>query len=81
MGISCSGSASTVLFTKSVTRRGHLPHIWVPLHSGKGALVVADTFTDTAYNASAVFSAFPITSATWVIIETTDTWTPPAAYA
>ncbi len=64
--------------TKGIGIRGFLPNVWLPLHGGPGTINSRDTFTDTAYNASATFIVF-ISAAgnTWIIFEESDTWSPP----
>lgn len=81
--VSCdTGSTSaTMSSTLSLIQRAYAPNLWVPLHSGRGSLNSRDTFTDTSYNASATFKVFCIgNSATngFVIVEETDTWSPPS---
>lgn len=76
MGISSFGSSSTTAGATALMNRGWLPNIWQPLHNGLGSIADTDTFTDTAYNASAVFR--PLTYSSYaLIVETTDTWTAP----
>ena len=59
-------------------KRGWLPNMWNPIHTGTGTLSDQDTFTDTSYNASAVFRAFTYSSSYVIIMEETDTWTLPS---
>lgn len=63
-----------------LAQRSYVPNLWLPLHAGRGAVNSRDTFTDTNYNPSASFMIFcnaNNTSSGFVIIETTDTWSPP----
>lgn len=76
---SCTGDSSTTVGVLLQVRRGFLPNLWNPLHSGIGALTSDDTFTDPAYNASALFQIAPASSTTAAIIEMSDTWVVPTA--
>lgn len=74
--ITISPSASLGL-----AQRGYVPNLWLPLHAGRGTVNSRDTFTDTSYSASATFCCFCIgnsTSSGFVIVEETDTWSPPS---
>lgn len=85
MAIACPGAQASVSATKSIYRRGWMPNLWVPLHNGRGVTNVTadrDTFTNTAYNGSALFRVIgtyePDTySYPWVIFEETSTWSAP----
>lgn len=73
--ITISPSASLGL-----AQRGYVPNLWLPLHAGRGTVNSRDTFTDTNYNPSATFCCFCIGNAAssgFVIVEETDTWSPP----
>lgn len=86
LAVGCPGAQATISATKSILRRGWLPNLWVGLHNGRGATgnltTDKDTFTNTAYNASATFeildcySTFAI-NYPWFIFEKTDTWVAP----
>lgn len=74
---SLTASPSTTL---SLPIRGYIPNLWAPLHGGRGSINSRDTFTDTAYNPSATFRCFCIgnnPTSGFVIVEETDTWSPP----
>lgn len=76
----CNGSTTSSVGPLALIRRGAIPNLWNPLHSGHGTLSEVDTFEDTTYNPSAIFrSLSSATSAagTFVIMEETDTWSPP----
>lgn len=76
MGLSSFGSSTTSSGVTALMNRGWLPNIWQPLHNGLGSMTDADTFTDSAYNASASFR--PIVYSTYALfVETTDTWAAP----
>ncbi|WP_430317509.1 hypothetical protein [Pseudomonas nitroreducens] len=78
VGVHCIGSNTTTPNTLAVNKRGWVPNIWNPLHSGIGVVTSDDTFTDTGYSPSAVFNIAPAGTAVAVIIETTDTWSLPS---
>lgn len=79
LAIHCSGASGGTAGTLAIIRRGFFPNLWGPLHNGIGSVATADTFTDTAYNASAVFRGIPAApSGAWIIAEETDTWADPA---
>lgn len=61
----------------SIPRRGWMPNLWSGLHLNKGSVTDADTFTDTAYNPSATFKLLSSNSTANIIMEETDTWSPP----
>lgn len=79
----CPGAQATVNTAKSILRRGWMPHLWAALHSEKGLTVVdRDTFTNTAYNASAIFRVLELYNSysggyPWIIFEETNTWSNP----
>ena len=77
-----TGSATTSgSSTLALPQRGYIPNIWVPLHGGRGSVNSRDTFTDTSYNASSAFTLFCVAAAAgsgFVIMETSDTWSPPS---
>lgn len=79
VAVSDFGSATTSVGVLAINRRGWLPNLWNPVHNGMGGgtLVDGDTFTDTVYNAAAVFRVFDSPSYGSVIIEETDTWVKP----
>lgn len=81
--VGCSGSSTiTVAPAKGLFERAYVPQLWEPIHSGSGAVNTRDTWTDTAYNGSAIFEQFMGAAAGTsgqVIVETTATWNPPAA--
>lgn len=78
--LSDTGSQTTALTAaKALSRRGVMPNLWNPQHGGFGALNVRDTWTDTVYNGSAVFSEVSTTvNSAFIVIETTNTWSPPS---
>lgn len=79
LAIHCAGTSGATLGTLAMARRGFFPNLWGPLHNGIGSVTVSDTFTDTAYNPSAVFRGIPASSTTaWIIAEETNTWANPA---
>ncbi|TAA42932.1 hypothetical protein EAT51_04330 [Pseudoxanthomonas winnipegensis] len=71
------GSGTTTYGVLSINRRGWLPNLWNPIHNDIGGSVVdQDTFTDTVYNASAIFRIYD-SSVGLLIMEETDTWVKP----
>lgn len=78
VGAHCTGSNTTTPNALAVNKRGWLPNVWNPLHSGIGTVTSDDTFADTGYSPSASFNIAPQATATAVIIETTDTWSLPS---
>lgn len=77
VAISDYGSTNTTFGVLGINRRGWVPNLWNPIHSGIGGSVAGqDTFTDTAYNPSAIFRVFDSNSGV-AIIEETDTWSRP----
>lgn len=76
-----TGNATTTSSASlSLIERAYFPNLWVPLHAGHGAVNSRDTFTNTAYNASATFRVFTFLAAVgggFLIIEETDTWSGP----
>ena len=77
-----TGSITTASSTSiSLQQRAYVPNLWLPLHAGRGAVNSRDTFTDTAYNASATFRIFcnsNVATAGFIVVEETDTWSPPS---
>lgn len=75
------GSTTTVPSgSKSIACRGWFPNVWMPRHSGSGAVLARDTWGDTPYNAAATFRAVTQLaggSASWLAVEDTDTWSAP----
>lgn len=76
VGINCSGSTTTTPNSMTIDRRGWLPHIWNPMHTGIGTLAEGDTMTDTAYHASANFVVLTQASG-FALLETSVTWSAP----
>jgi hypothetical protein len=76
VGVSCVGSSTTTANNMAIDRRGWLPHIWNPIHTGLGTLVEGDTMTDTAYHASANFVVLTQASG-FALLETSITWSYP----
>lgn len=61
-------------------QRAYVPNLWLPLHAGRGTVNSRDTFTDTAWNPGSTFCCFcnaNSSSSGFVIVEETDTWSPP----
>lgn len=77
LAVSCIGSSTTAAGVSAVHRRGWVPNVWNPVHTGLGTVTAADEFTDTRYAAGSVFRVIPASAATAVIIEVSDTWSPP----
>lgn len=78
VAIHCTGSNTTTPSNIAVNKRGWLPNVWNPLHSGIGIVTSDDTFTDTGYSATAVFVINPAATTIAAILETTDTWSVPS---
>lgn len=77
LAASCIGSSTVVAGESAVHRRGWVPNVWNPLHTGLGTVTADDEFTDTQYAAGSVFCVIPATSWIAAIIEASDTWSPP----
>jgi len=77
IGLSDAASITTTASVLQLIKRGWLPNAWNPLHTGRGSVSDIDTFTDTAYDATASFRGATTVSANWIIMEETDTWSPP----
>jgi hypothetical protein len=71
------GSTSTSPSNLGLPKRGWVPNLWNPLHAGRGSVAEVDTFTDTAYDATASFRAISSNTTGFVIMEETDTWSAP----
>lgn len=80
ISIGCIGSATTTTGTMVMMRRGWLPNIWQPLHSGIGGVGNGDTGADTPYHASSSFRILwsQATGTTSFIIEESDTYSAPS---
>lgn len=73
-----AASTSATPSTLGLIRRAYVPNMWSGLHTARGTLTDADTFTDVAYNPAATFRGLAGNiSSGWAIIEETDTWAPP----
>lgn len=72
----CLGSGTTTAGVLQQLRRGYLPDLWNPEHSGVGSITSADTFQDLS--TSATFRIVPASSTMACIVETTDTWAVPS---
>lgn len=77
IAVSDLASTSATPSILSLVKRAWVPNLWNPLHVGRGSLSDVDTFTDTAYNPSALFRGLSGISNPFVIIEETDTWSAP----
>lgn len=85
IAVCCPGAQASINSAKSILRRGWMPHLWAGLHYGRGLInptADRDTFTNTAYNASALFRVIGLydpdsISYPWVIFEETNTWSNP----
>ena len=77
IGASCTGSNTITVSVMAVVKRGWIPNLWNPVHSGIGSISSDDTFTDSAYAAGSNFVFITATSGVVGILETTDTWSPP----
>lgn len=78
VGATCAGSSSTTIGALAVHRRGWVPNLWNPVHSGMGGLTSDDTFTDSAYAAGSQFALIVASAGIGAIMETTDTWSAPS---
>lgn len=78
IAIGCSGSSTTSVGSMTMMRRGWLPNIWQPLHSGLGGIPSEDTGTDTPYSASALFRILETISGSALIVEESDTYSAPS---
>lgn len=74
----CSGGSTGSLGPTQLARRAWLPNCWAAMHSGPGSLSEGDDFTDTAYDAGALFKPIRSQGSGWVIAEISDTWSPPS---
>lgn len=80
VALGCGGSVSTTFDgALLVNRRAWVPNVYNPLHSNNGSLDDTFTFTDSAYNPSAQFQTIASLagSSGMLILERTDTWSPP----
>lgn len=77
IAVYCTGSSSTSAGATILVRRCWVPNWWSGIQSNFGALTSADTFTDSVYNASALFRPILNTSISGIYLETTDTWSMP----
>lgn len=77
IGITDIASQTTTAGVLAISRRAWLPHLWHPMHSTLGSVTANDTFSDSAYHPSARFHVIPASSGVALILETTDTWSPP----
>lgn len=73
-----NGSTTSTGGVLAINRRAWLPNLWNPVHSQLGgSMADQDTFTDSVYNASAIFRIFEAPGYGTAIIEETDTWVKP----
>ena len=77
IGLSDGASTTTTASVLQLLKRGWLPNAWNPIHTGRGSVSDIDTFTDTVYDATASFRGATTSGAPWIIMEETDTWSPP----
>jgi hypothetical protein len=77
VGVTDFASTTTTGSVLSLLKRGWIPGLWNPLHNGRGSVSDVDTFTDTTYNPSAEFRYLSATATAGLIMEITDTWSPP----
>lgn len=77
VGLNCRASVTATNSTLGLVKRGWLPNMWSPLHTGRGSVGDSDTFTDTAYDPSASFRLLGSGGTPCIIIEETDTWVSP----
>lgn len=78
VAVACSGAQSGSPTTLAINRRGYVPNLWNGVHLNRGTLNSMDTFGDSAYDPTANFIALVApNSSNFVIVEDTDTWTPP----
>ncbi len=76
--LGCGGASGTSPnYNIAAPRRGWIPNIWFPLHSGTNGMTSADSFSDTAYAAGALFRIVPTYTSGFVLLEESDTWNPP----
>lgn len=76
--LSCTGSAAGTVGGLAIRRRGWLPNLWNPSHSGAGSVTSDDVWTDSAYVSGSSFCAVLASAGSGIaILETTDTWTSP----
>ena len=78
MGLSDGWSTGTTTGANALVVRGWLPQVWSPLHCGIGGVTTDDTFTDSAYNPGSQFRVIAGSTTAAIIVETTDTWSPPS---
>lgn len=77
IGVHCCGSTNTTPGVLAIPKRGWLPNVWNPIHSGIGGVADGDVFTDSAYDPAASFRVLDSSGYGTIILETTDTWTKP----
>lgn len=80
IGVTDLASTTSTASSLSIVKRGWLPNVWNGIQNGRGTIDDTDTFQDIAYNPSALFRQLPVAAAASsgsIIIETSDTWSPP----
>lgn len=79
--IDCGATSTTPTPGIGLVTRGWLPNIRFPLHGGRGTANSRDTYTDTAYAAGfvgTVIAASNSASGGFLVVEGSDTWSPPS---
>lgn len=78
MAVTCTGSNTVTVGVLAIMKRGWIPNLWNPIHTGIGSITSDDVWTDTAYASGSSFCILPASSTVAGIMETTDTWSPPS---
>lgn len=78
IGISCTGSQSATISAAGIIRRAWLPQMRNPLTSGIGAFDSTTTFTNTAYDPTALFRLINATTAAYIVLEESNTFKVPS---
>lgn len=76
MGVTCIGSSTSTVGSLALVKRGFLPNLHLPIHSGIGAVTTLDTFEDVSSGADFRVAIANVNAA--VIVETSDTWSAPS---
>ena len=77
VGASCGGATTSTPGSLAILKRGWVPHLYNPVHSGLGTMTSDDFFTDSEHAVGSNFTFLIATNTAFSILETTDTWNIP----
>lgn len=60
-----------------IFQRGWVPNFWNPIHPNIGTVTSDDSHTDSSYSPGSLFFVIPASSTVALILEASDTWSPP----